>query len=413
MNRVIVLSLILLWLCLSCGHNAWCAGNADIFAAATKGDLAAVQQLIQADNSLLNAVDLDGRTPLLYASSWGWKDIVVWLLDKGARINLRDKDNRIALHWAAGMGWKEVVAVLVAHNSDLWVPDKDLRTPLDLATLKGKTDVAALLQDAEQHHAASSDTSTDSPELIYPTRINPVDGAEMVMIPAGEFLMGDDHSKAPSEKPAHKIYLDGFWAYKNDVTVAQYRRYCTITKRLMPAAPPWGWQDDHPIVDLSWEDARAYAIWAGGTVVGMLPTEAQWEKAARGTDGRMYPWGNTWDATKCNGKDGKLNKTAPVGSFPTGASPYGLLDMIGNVDQWCLDWYDVNYYATAPASNPGGPKDAPDKATNANMDPSRVRRGGSYDSETKRLYNAHRNGMYPTGTLPKVGFRVVLLLTAK
>jgi len=400
--------------CLSCAHIAWCAGEEDIFAASTKGDLAKVQQLIEMDKSLLNAVDIHGRTPLLYASSWGWKEIVVWLLDKGARVNLRDQDNRLALHWAAGMGWKDVVPVLVAHNSDLWVRDKDKRTPRELATFKGKDDVAVMLQDAEKKHPLTSDTPTDEPAQIYPMRINPMDGAEMVLIPAGEFSMGDERANAPgNEKPARKIYLDGYWAYKNDVTVAQYRNYCKVTKHAMPPPPLWGKHDDHPIVNISWEDARGYAIWAGGMLVGMLPTEAQWEKAARGTDGRDYPWGNTWDATKCNSQESALKKTTPVGSYPAGASPYGLLDMAGNVDQWCLDWYDTSYYASGPLRNPTGPNIAPDPAKNGSMKPSRVRRGGSYDSTKKWMYSAHRNGMYPDGTMPKVGFRVVLPLAAK
>ncbi len=118
----------------------------------------------------------------------------------------------------------------------------------------------------------------------------------MVRIPAGTFLMGSKAGEgSDDEHPQHTVDLTGYWIYRTDVTVAQYRKFCTATGREMPDAPDWGWQDDHPVVNVDWDDANAYADWAGAA----LPTEAQWEKAARGTDGRIYPWGNDWDATKC------------------------------------------------------------------------------------------------------------------
>lgn len=122
----------------------------------------------------------------------------------------------------------------------------------------------------------------------------------------------------------------------------------------MPPAPKWGWQDDYPMVNLSWYDAKRYAQWAGAA----LPTEAQWEKAARGTDGRIFPWGNDWDASKSSSSlwTDHPGKPSLVGSFPTGASPYGCLDMAGNVYQWCADYYDPYYYHKSPKSNPTGPE---------------------------------------------------------
>jgi len=187
------------------------------------------------------------------------------------------------------------------------------------------------------------------------TSINPKDGAEMVYVPAGEFLMGSTEGEGyeyDGERPQHTVYLDGFWIYKNLVTVAQYRKFCQATGRQMPEEPDWQWQDDHPIVNMIWDDAVAYAKWAGAA----LPTEAQWEKAARGTDGRQYPWGNDWDAAKCvNSVDGELDPTRPVGSCPDGASPYGALDMAGNVWEWCADWYSDDYYKSSSPRNPTGP----------------------------------------------------------
>jgi len=207
--------------------------------------------------------------------------------------------------------------------------------------------------------------SSATPGVI--TRINPKDGATMVYVPAGEFLMGSkDGEGQDDERPQHKVFLTGYWIYRTEVTVAQYKKFCQATGRVMATDPPWKWQDDHPVVNVFWDDAAAYAQWANAA----LPTEAQWEKAARGTDSRVYPWGNDWDGEKCQNSVGGKNagKTAPVGSMPAGASPYGCLDMAGNVWEWCADWYDAGYYKNAPARNPTGP------ATGT----TRVLRGGSW-----------------------------------
>jgi formylglycine-generating enzyme required for sulfatase activity len=184
--------------------------------------------------------------------------------------------------------------------------------------------------------------------------------------------------------------------YKNLVTVAQYRGFCQATGRSMPDAPPWGWHDDHPIVNVSWDDAKAYAKWAGVS----LPTEAQWEKAARGTDGREYPWGNDWDASKCRCSKtqfGDAGSTSPVGSYPAGGSPYGCLDMAGNVCEWCADRYGQDYYASSPARNPTGPESG-DR---------RVLRGGSWNDYNATLFrSAFRNYINPSrGIQLLFGFR--------
>jgi formylglycine-generating enzyme required for sulfatase activity len=223
------------------------------------------------------------------------------------------------------------------------------------------------------------------------TWTNSLDGAVMLYIPAGEFTMGGN--AYDDEKPQRKVHLDGYWIYKHEVTVAQYRKFSQATGRDMPQAPDRGWKDNYAIVNVSWEDARAYADWAGVA----LPTEAQWEKAARGTDGREYPWGNEWDASKCANS---LSSTKPVGSYAGDLSPYGLHDMAGNVWEWCADWYDSSYYADASKDNPTGPANGT----------ARVLRGGSWDRGVTTDFRCANRGSFdtwPQGRLPRVSVCVV------
>ncbi len=307
-------------------------------------------------------------------------------------------------------------------------------------------------------------------QYSYLERINPVDGAVMVWIPAGTFLMGSPAGEGyDDEHPQHLVNLDGYWIYKNVVTVSQYLKYwdskthnsldpsdrlpappawipatadekangipyditamartanvvsvttslahglavgdyivvsdCgtssfNIANGLVASVPTpksftfaqtgnnatvtryfgnvkkdywrmiWSRKLEYPMENISWSQAVAYAQWAGAS----LPTEAQWEKAARGVDGRRYPWGNTWDMNRCmnweNSSDVAGNWTGPdrldsvppiyrpTGYFLSGASPYGVLDMAGNVLQWCADYYGADFYAQSPRTNPTGP----------------------------------------------------------
>ena len=230
--------------------------------------------------------------------------------------------------------------------------------------------------------------------LRGPVRQEPTKGAvkkiapsnvEMVYVPTGNFIMGAEKGFA-DEMPPRTIYLDGFWIAKNDVTVAQFRAYCQATSYKYDwetGKPKWGWSDDYPMVMVTWDDARAYCKWAGGD----LPTEAQWEKAARGEDGRKYPWGDIFNlANLCcsTGKYGSAGSPSPAGRFPSGASPYGCLDMAGNVWQWCLDWYGP--FDSTTAKNPTGPASGTDRVLRGgswyNANPSSFRCAGRYQFDT-------------------------------
>ena len=161
---------------------------------------------------------------------------------------------------------------------------------------------------------------------------------DMIMIPEGPFRMGSDE-RLPDEGPMHVVYLPPFYMDKYEVTNAHYQQFATATHR----TPPIHWRGetvpvtkaDHPVVFVTWYDANDYCHWAGKR----LPTAAEWEKAARGTDGREFPWGNRFDPAKANTPYSKRGGTTPVGSFPEGRSPYGLYDMSGNVWEWTASWY--------------------------------------------------------------------------
>ncbi|HET6385763.1 MAG TPA: SUMF1/EgtB/PvdO family nonheme iron enzyme [Armatimonadota bacterium] len=202
--------------------------------------------------------------------------------------------------------------------------------------------------------ALTHETTIPNPAI---TRFNAKDGAVEIYIPPGEFTMGDADS---DDTAPHKVYLSGYWIYKTPFIVDMYRKFCAETGRTLPPAPEWGWKEDHRVVNVTWHDAKAYCDWSGIAP----PTEAQWEKAARGADGRTYPWGNDWDKSAVRSDDDFDNgsaSAAPVGRFPEGASPYGCLDMAGNVLQWCADWYEENYYESGQEHDPTGPASGEDR----------------------------------------------------
>jgi len=226
------------------------------------------------------------------------------------------------------------------------------------------------------------------------------DGQTLVWVPGGSFMMGYQIGYF-NERPVHRVTLDGFWIGQCEVTNAQYQAFCTATGRMFPDYYGWYpyWGDDHPVVFVSWHDAEAYCDYYGYT----LPTEAQWEYAAAGPTSRVYPWGNEWDWQKCcdYGNRGPGGDTFPVGSFPAGASWCAALDMVGNVWEWCADWYDADYYQVSPELNPPGPESGT----------VRVRRGGSwacyyYYYSGDLLRAACRYPAGPSYAGSDIGFRV-------
>ncbi len=249
-------------------------------------------------------------------------------------------------------------------------------------------------------------TQIEPTPISIVVKVNTRDEAEVVYVPAGPFIMGTAKGTGGKgdERPQHTVTLSGYWIYRNEVTVAQYQQFCNATGHRMAFPPKAGLQPTHPVVNVSYDDAVAYAKWAGGR----LPTEAEWEKAARGTDGRKYPWGNEWDPERCNHKESGLGKAAPVGSYPKGASPYGANDMLGNAAEWVSDWYDAAYYASAPPKDPQGPATAPPKEKNYNVNPSHPARGGHWSQDGAKCYCAYRYPYTPDNANYLVGFRVVI-----
>lgn len=256
---------------------------------------------------------------------------------------------------------------------------------------------------------------------------------EMVFVPAGSFQMGDNFGEGEArERPVHKVELDAFYIGKFEVTNAQFRKFRDDPgyedPKFWPGARPipkdqipyWTQANNHgggtpgsdnyPVIGVNWDAATAYCHWVSAKTgkTYRLPTEAEWEKAARGTDQRRYPWGNGIDLSYANyvGSQ-KFDTVREVGFYDgsqrgdmqtkSNASPYGAFDMAGNIQEWCQDWYSRDYYQSSPAKNPKGP------ASGAY----RVVRGGSFFFEPADLRASARSGAWPSlQSFRMLGFRV-------
>jgi len=315
----------------------------------------------------------------------------------------------------------------------------------------GSTLVVALLLLCT-HLTAAADTGASTarqtveispqPPQPPPSTIVGNDGAEMILVPAGEFIMGSDADEVArldikpalveDEMPRHRVYLDTFYIDKYEVTNAHFQQFVHATGyRTQAEREDWGWADtgdewgkvnganwraplgpgssiaeleQHPVIQVSQEDAKAYCAWAGKR----LPTEAEWEKAARGTEGRIYPWGDQFDGTRLNFCDAHCQRswqdqasndgsryTAPVGHYAGDKSPYGAYDMAGNVREWVADWYDESYYKNSPTRNPPGPASGEQA----------VLRGGGWVNTARNVRVPFRSRLEPAQRYGYVGFR--------
>lgn len=276
--------------------------------------------------------------------------------------------------------------------------------------------------DMASNIATPSPTRENATTLVSPTssitstalgigslKVSPIDGMIMVYVPAGEFLMGstsEDPIADDDEKPQRRVYLDAFWIDQTEVTNVMYAAFLNERGNLFEVGDTWldaddpavrlkyvdgMWQpeegyEDHPVIEVNWFGAGAYCEWVGRR----LPTEAEWEKGARGTDGRTYPWGEgepsvvqvTCDQANFAGCE---FDTRSVGRNPSFASPYGVLDMSGNIAEWVADWYDADYYEKAATKNPQGP------VTGIY----RVMRGGSWSRNFRLSRAASRDRSVP------------------
>ena len=183
-------------------------------------------------------------------------------------------------------------------------------------------------------------------------------GIEWIQIPAGEFLMGNNFSEGPSQNhPVHAVYLDTYYISKFEITFFQYDMYCEDRGITKPYDMNWG-RGNMPVIFVNWPAAKNFCEWlsqkTGKNI--HLPTNAQWEKAARGTDLRRYPWGNADMDCRLLNYHPCNSVNMPVGSYPAGVSPYGVHDMAGNVAEWCQDYFSTTYYQRSPYRNPLGPE---------------------------------------------------------
>jgi serine/threonine-protein kinase len=348
-----------------------------------------------------------------------------------------NKTGRAVVMFGAGLlgvSLVTVAALLVA----LWTVPRSSQNGQPTAVVVTPTGGPATAAVVDLATAGPVSTATSLPENMV---VAPVDQMTLVFVPAGDFLFGSSDSDSDAhedEKPQSTIYLDDFWIDRAEVSVAQFELFVNATGYLTDAesgccegdlarvggsvfAPgpkftlnaSWRLPDGpgvlaafplRPVVQVSWNDAKSYCEWAGRR----LPSEAEWEKAARGTAGRLYPWGNVFDGKFTNFCDEKcpadysnrqwndaFSRTANVGTYAAGVSPFGALDMSGNVWEWVNDFYDPRGYVLIPTANPPGLESGP----------THTLRGGSWIDENDRVRAAARAEFTPDSRSNAVGFR--------
>jgi formylglycine-generating enzyme required for sulfatase activity len=237
----------------------------------------------------------------------------------------------------------------------------------------------------------------------YESQVTPIDskqadkdGMTQLLVPAGEFLMGKE-GEPDEDSPIHEVYLNAYWIDKVEVTNSMYAKCvaedaCALpTIRLNTYYGNWIYRD-HPVVYVSWFRADEYCQWAGRR----LPTEAEWEKAARGTEKNKYPWGDASPNPRLvNFADSLIGESVSAYRYPLGASPYGALNMVGNVREWIADWFSITYYRESPAENPMGPQDGKERSL----------RSGAYDANANEIFTTSRYKHEPNSAGLSRGFR--------
>ncbi len=231
-----------------------------------------------------------------------------------------------------------------------------------------------------------------------PAATPPVSLIPWAFIPAGRFDMGNPYDRG--QMPLHIVLVSGFWMDRTEVTNGQYEQcvlagVCDLPASSSSYSRPAYFDNSqystYPVVYVDWNDADSFCRWAGGR----LPTEAEWEHAARGSDDRRYPWGDQAPERSLSNFDFNVGDTAPVGIHPLGASPYGVLDMAGNVEEWVADWFEAGYASQSPISDPEGP-------ANTGV---RVVRGGSWLDNLNMVRADIRLGYPPDSAFINLGFR--------
>lgn len=294
------------------------------------------------------------------------------------------------------------------------LPDSVQNTPVLVQNYIPTIEISSTLQPDDAVYTTPV-TPDNSPTLELAIGISSKDGMETVPVLEGNFMMGNDTGDR-DERPSHSVYLDTFWIDKTEVTIEMFSRFVSETGYQTSAEingygyisvnNQWqkidraNWLDSDrdgfsdrtnmPVSQVSWPDAQSYCAWAGRR----LPTEAEWEKAARGVDGRIFPWGDTTPDNSLlnfNNESG----VSVVGSYPNGASSYGALDMSGNVWEWTADWYAADYYALSPLENPKGPTSGA----------GRVLRGGGWNTSFKNIRITNRDVSEPEYYNNVLGFR--------
>ena len=403
--------------------------------AAAQEDASEVAEILLKNGAQVNTKNKNGQTPLYEAA---WKDaseVAEILLKNGANVNAMEEDGWTPLHAAAWKDASEVAEILLKNGANVNAVEKNGWTPLHAAAREDASKAAALLLEN------GANVNPKNKNGITPLRLAEQNKAhrtaevlraherdqkpvfsDMILVPAGEFQMGSNAKS--DEQPVHTVYIDEFYMDKYEVTNAQYKRFLDTNPQWQKHQISSVYHDgdylqhwngnnyptgkaNHPVTYVSWYAAMAYAKWAGKR----LPTEAEWEKAARGgLIDEKYPWGDYIDPTKAN-YNKNVGGTTFVGKYSS--NNYGLYDMAGNVAEWCLDAYNEDFYESSPRQNPIVGGNLSILTTNfSQVTTNRVLRGGSWSTLAQSVRAADRTKGHPTLSYFGAGFRCVKGVTS-